>query len=194
MNIAETPPTERRRKALQAIKDLGRQRSDHAVLKVRCPKSHTVAAVYKTEEGPVVVCGVGPGGHGSRDREANNRATTHSTTSSSTPSKPPSSKTTSFPPAADVGRAHSRARSFRPQSRGTNTSSPSPRATCTWLPCPERPQVQFIHLRQEDGAFALVPCCLGRRAQFGPGLLIPPQLCEKIPSHARKQVISSELP
>ncbi|MEE2057088.1 hypothetical protein [Rhodococcus artemisiae] len=73
MNIAETPPTERRRKALQAIKELGRQRSDHAVLRVRCPKSHTVAAVYKTEEGPVVVCGVGPGGHGSRDREANNR-------------------------------------------------------------------------------------------------------------------------
>ncbi|MEZ5152875.1 hypothetical protein ACWDTG_22195 [Rhodococcus zopfii] len=70
MNIAETPPTERRRKALAAVKELGPQRTEQAVLKVRCPASHTVAAVYKTTEGPVVVSASGPGGRGSRDREA----------------------------------------------------------------------------------------------------------------------------
>ncbi|NLV80886.1 MAG: hypothetical protein GXY65_16400 [Rhodococcus sp.] len=73
MNIAETPPTERRRQALEAVRDLGKQRTDHALLKVKCPASHMVAAVYDTSAGHVVVCGTGPGGHGSRDRNANNR-------------------------------------------------------------------------------------------------------------------------
>lgn len=70
MNIAETQPTERRRKALAAVKELGPQRTEQSVLKVRCPASHTVAAVYKTSEGLVVVSASGPGGRGSRDREA----------------------------------------------------------------------------------------------------------------------------
>lgn len=70
MDIATTPPTERRRKASAAVKELGPNRTEQAVLKVRCPSGHTVAAVYKTSEGPVVVTRSGPGGRGNRDREA----------------------------------------------------------------------------------------------------------------------------
>ncbi|MEE2032754.1 hypothetical protein [Rhodococcus chondri] len=70
MDIATTPPTERRRIALAAVKELGPQRTEQAVLKVRCPASHTVAAVYKTSAGTVVVTASGPGGRGNRDREA----------------------------------------------------------------------------------------------------------------------------
>lgn len=70
MDISTTPPTERRKKALAAVKDLGPNRTEQAVLKVRCPSGHTVAAVYKTSEGPAVVARSGPGGRGNRDREA----------------------------------------------------------------------------------------------------------------------------
>ncbi|KLL95961.1 hypothetical protein ACLBYD_27875 [Rhodococcus sp. C26F] len=70
MDIATTPPTERRKRALAAVKELGPQRTEKAVVKVRCPKGHTLAAVYKTSEGQVVVSRSGPGGRGNRDREA----------------------------------------------------------------------------------------------------------------------------
>ncbi len=70
MDIATTPPTERRKLALAAVKELGPNRTEKAALKVRCPAGHTIAAVYATSAGPVVVSKSGPGGRGNRDREA----------------------------------------------------------------------------------------------------------------------------
>ncbi|UYP18520.1 hypothetical protein OED52_17990 [Rhodococcus sp. Z13] len=70
MDIATTPPTERRKIALAAVKELGPQRTEKAITKVRCPKGHTLAAVYPTTAGKVIVSRSGPGGRGSRDREA----------------------------------------------------------------------------------------------------------------------------
>lgn len=68
MDISTTPPTERRKLALTAVEELGPQRTEQAVLKVRCPKGHTLAAVYKTSVGEAVVSRSGPGGRGNRDR------------------------------------------------------------------------------------------------------------------------------
>ncbi len=70
MDIATTSPTERRKLALAAVKELGPNRTEKAALKVRCPAGHTIAAVYKTSEGPVIVSKSGPGGRGNRDRES----------------------------------------------------------------------------------------------------------------------------
>ncbi|MHA4853609.1 hypothetical protein L1080_029310 [Rhodococcus sp. MSC1_016] len=68
MDTEQLLPTDRRRLARTAVESLGTQRSDHAIVRVTCPASHRVATVYRTDEGPVVVAGGGPGGHGSRDR------------------------------------------------------------------------------------------------------------------------------
>ncbi|SEB78310.1 hypothetical protein SAMN04490239_1644 [Rhodococcus koreensis] len=68
MDTKEPSPLDRRRIARKAVEALGVGRSDHAIVRVTCPASHRVATVYRTDEGPVIVAGGGPGAHGSRDR------------------------------------------------------------------------------------------------------------------------------
>lgn len=67
MDIANTSPTDRRRIARTAIDALEGQRSDHALVRVKCPASHNVATVYRTSQGPVFVTARGTRAHGSRD-------------------------------------------------------------------------------------------------------------------------------
>ncbi len=60
-------PTEREAVARSALDALGAYRNDHALLRVRCPRSHHVAAVFDTSVGPVFESVVGPHAHGDRD-------------------------------------------------------------------------------------------------------------------------------
>src|SRR5436305_14352561 len=60
-------PAERRALAEQALQNLGADRHRHILVRVRCPRSHHVAIVYGTSEGPVYRTQVGPHAHGSRD-------------------------------------------------------------------------------------------------------------------------------
>jgi hypothetical protein len=60
-------PTERQVVARDALDALGNERDDHALLRVRCGRSHHVAAVFDTAEGPVFESIVGPHAHGDRD-------------------------------------------------------------------------------------------------------------------------------
>jgi hypothetical protein len=68
MDTKEPSPLDRRRIARKAVEALGVGRGDYAIVRVTCPASHRVATVYRTDEGPVIVAGGGPGAHGSRDR------------------------------------------------------------------------------------------------------------------------------
>lgn len=60
-------PSERRVLAGQALDELGTGRDEHAVVRVRCGRSHHVAAVFDTVDGPVFEALVGPHAHGDRD-------------------------------------------------------------------------------------------------------------------------------
>jgi hypothetical protein len=60
-------PTERKVVARHALDELGNERDDHALLRVRCGRSHHFAAVFDTSAGPVFESLVGPHAHGDRD-------------------------------------------------------------------------------------------------------------------------------
>lgn len=60
-------PTERQDVARQALDDLGKERDDRALVRVRCGRSHHVAAVFDTAAGPVFESLLGPHAHGDRD-------------------------------------------------------------------------------------------------------------------------------
>lgn len=64
---ADLAPAERQLAARQAVDDLGHDRDDHALLRVRCGRSHHVAAVFDTAIGQVYESLVGPHAHGRRD-------------------------------------------------------------------------------------------------------------------------------
>lgn len=60
-------PTERHLVARDALDALGDERDDRVLLRVRCGRSHHVAAVFDTSAGPVFESFVGPHAHGDRD-------------------------------------------------------------------------------------------------------------------------------
>lgn len=60
-------PSERRVMAKHALDELGNERDNHAVVRVRCGRSHHVAAVFDTAVGPVFESVIGPHAHGGRD-------------------------------------------------------------------------------------------------------------------------------
>ncbi len=60
-------PSERRGRAAAALAGLGAARQDSVLLRVRCGRSHHVAVVYETEDGPVYATSLGPHAHGRRD-------------------------------------------------------------------------------------------------------------------------------
>ncbi|HET6505027.1 MAG TPA: hypothetical protein VFG87_30120 [Amycolatopsis sp.] len=60
-------PSQRRAAAQRALGDLGADRRNHVLLRIRCSASHHVAVVFRTELGPVFVSVVGFRAHGSRD-------------------------------------------------------------------------------------------------------------------------------
>jgi hypothetical protein len=60
-------PSERHVVARHALEALGDERDDHALVRVRCGRSHHVAAVFDTVVGPVFESLVGPHAHGDRD-------------------------------------------------------------------------------------------------------------------------------
>ncbi|MBI3214466.1 MAG: hypothetical protein HYZ38_11635 [Mycobacterium sp.] len=60
-------PTERAAVAMRAIDDLGDERDDRALLRLRCGRSHHVGAVFDTAIGAVFESRVGPHAHGDRD-------------------------------------------------------------------------------------------------------------------------------
>lgn len=60
-------PTEREDVARGALDEVGDDRDDRALLRVRCARSHHVAAVFDTSAGPVFETLVGPHAHGDRD-------------------------------------------------------------------------------------------------------------------------------
>lgn len=60
-------PTEREAVARGALDDLGNDREDRVLLRVRCGRSHHVAAVFDTPVGPVFESRVGSHAHGDRD-------------------------------------------------------------------------------------------------------------------------------
>ncbi|WP_228000265.1 hypothetical protein [Nocardia australiensis] len=66
-NLADLSPAERQLAARRAVDDLGQGRDDHAVLRVRCGRSHHVATVFDTTVGAVYESSVGPHAHGHRD-------------------------------------------------------------------------------------------------------------------------------
>jgi hypothetical protein len=63
----DASPGERRVVAERALDALGKDRDDHALVRVRCGRSHHVAAVFDTSVGPVFESTVGPHAHGDRD-------------------------------------------------------------------------------------------------------------------------------
>ncbi|GGN93805.1 hypothetical protein [Nocardia rhizosphaerihabitans] len=78
MNTEDTAsPSERHRVARRAVDELGTERDSHVLLRVRCGRSHHVAAVYDTAAGAVYESVVGPHAHGRRDfvDEPHHRAT-----------------------------------------------------------------------------------------------------------------------
>ncbi|MFX0577875.1 hypothetical protein [Nocardia nepalensis] len=60
-------PAERQRRARHAVDELGRDRGEHTVVRVRCGRSHHVATVFDTALGAVYVSSIGPHAHGRRD-------------------------------------------------------------------------------------------------------------------------------
>lgn len=60
-------PTARQAAAGDALDDLGDERDKRALLRVRCRRSHHVAAVFDTPAGAVFESLVGPHAHGDRD-------------------------------------------------------------------------------------------------------------------------------
>ncbi|MEV2225945.1 hypothetical protein AB0E01_39650 [Nocardia vinacea] len=64
---ADLSPTERQLRARNAVDELGPYRDEHAVVRVRCGRSHHVATVFDTPMGVVYVSSVGPHAHGHRD-------------------------------------------------------------------------------------------------------------------------------
>lgn len=60
-------PSERHDLARHALDTLGKDRDEHALVRVRCGRSHHVAAVFETDDGPVFEALVGPHAHGDRD-------------------------------------------------------------------------------------------------------------------------------
>lgn len=68
MSTASTTSSRRRHLAAEALGRLGATRGDHQVLSVQCGRSHHLAAVYDTDDGPVYVAVTGPHAHGARDR------------------------------------------------------------------------------------------------------------------------------
>lgn len=67
--MTKTLTTSQRRydQAERALDKLGRHRSDHQVMLVECRQGHTVAAVYATDLGPVLLSRIGPHAHGDMD-------------------------------------------------------------------------------------------------------------------------------
>lgn len=60
-------PTARQAAAREALDALGDERDDRALVRVRCGRSHHVAAVFGTTAGPVFESLIGPHAHGDRD-------------------------------------------------------------------------------------------------------------------------------
>lgn len=60
-------PTEREAVARRALDELGKDRGDRVLLRVRCARSHHVAAVFDTSVGPVFESVLGPHAHGDQD-------------------------------------------------------------------------------------------------------------------------------
>ncbi|MFD7845846.1 hypothetical protein ACFV4K_23250 [Nocardia sp. NPDC059764] len=60
-------PSQRQLAARRALDDLGRDRDDHALVRVRCGRSHHVATVFDTAAGAVYESSIGPHAHGRRD-------------------------------------------------------------------------------------------------------------------------------
>ncbi|MGS2810499.1 hypothetical protein [Nocardia sp. MW-W600-9] len=60
-------PSERHRVARLAVAELGADRDNRTLLRVRCGRSHHVAAVFDTSAGAVYESLVGPHAHGQRD-------------------------------------------------------------------------------------------------------------------------------
>lgn len=67
MLTAHHSPSERRKLAEQGVAALGEHRDNQLLVRVRCPASHHVAAVFDTEHGPAFVTLTGSHSHGSRD-------------------------------------------------------------------------------------------------------------------------------
>ncbi len=57
-------PTARQARARDALDALGDERDDRALVRVRCGRSHHVAAVFDTSAGPVFESLIGPHAHG----------------------------------------------------------------------------------------------------------------------------------
>ncbi|MET7771028.1 hypothetical protein [Nocardia sp. NPDC005366] len=77
---ADLSPAERQHAARRAVEDLGGGRDAHAVLRVRCGRSHHVATVFDTALGAVYESSVGPHAHGQRDFvDEPHRASKHGT-------------------------------------------------------------------------------------------------------------------
>ncbi|MGW3543105.1 hypothetical protein ACWDNI_21565 [Nocardia niigatensis] len=66
-NPTNLSPSERQLAARRALDDLGRDRDDHALVRVRCGRSHHVATVFDTAAGAVYETQIGPHAHGRRD-------------------------------------------------------------------------------------------------------------------------------
>lgn len=67
LNPAELSPSERQLAARRALDDLGPDRDDHTLVRVRCGRSHHVAAVFDTAAGAVYESAIGHHAHGRRD-------------------------------------------------------------------------------------------------------------------------------
>ncbi|MVU76952.1 hypothetical protein GPX89_06795 [Nocardia sp. ET3-3] len=66
-NPTDLSPSERRLAARRALDDLRDDRDDHALVRVRCGRSHHVATVFDTAAGAVYESLIGPHAHGRRD-------------------------------------------------------------------------------------------------------------------------------
>ncbi len=67
MSGSKSGSVRREESARQALAALGSHRSDHQQLSIQCRHAHHVAAVYRTEAGPVYVARTGPHSHGRKD-------------------------------------------------------------------------------------------------------------------------------
>ncbi len=67
MDADRLPPSRRRTVAAEAWAALGPDRRERVLLRVRCSRSHHVAAVYATPAGPVYATELGRHAHGHRD-------------------------------------------------------------------------------------------------------------------------------
>ncbi|MFJ9363616.1 hypothetical protein ACIRRA_04250 [Nocardia sp. NPDC101769] len=66
-NPTNLSPSDRKLAARRALDDLGHDRDDHALVRVRCGRSHHVATVFDTAAGAVYESLIGPHAHGRRD-------------------------------------------------------------------------------------------------------------------------------